>query len=267
MGVVTKIKSLWRNGNDMPAPEILYADMDAWFQSPLGSALLAREMELLEPVLARIFGYHFLQLGVSRLSLLEDSPIGHKVLFVPSHIPQCKFPVANNEALPLQTGSVDAVLIHHALDYTPDSYRLLREAARVLMPGGKLLVIGFNPLSCWGMRKIFRMRDARPWDARYISSVRVSDWLRLLDFSIDKVSRCSYLLPVNHARLVTAAPQFESIGKRVMPALGASYLLLACKQVIPITPIVPRWPRLPRPVIVRPAGETARTSSQASKEC
>ena len=263
--LLENIRARWRKRRDLPAPEALFHDMAAWWETPLGKALLASETELLEPTLARIFGYHFLQLGVSEHSMLDASPIGHKLLFVPQYDADKTLPVANNEALPLQSDSVDAVLIHHALDYTPDSHRLLRESARVLMPGGKLVIIGFNPMSSWGMRKLFRWRNTRPWDARYISSSRVQDWLKLLDFSIDRVEHCAYLLPVKHTRFVNAAHQFEAFGKRFNAPLGAVYVIVACKQVMPVTPILPRWPKLPRPVLVRPVAETARARPEAAK--
>lgn len=263
--LIENLRARWHKRRDLPAPQALFQDMAKWWESPLGEALLVNETDLLEPKLARIFGYHFLQLGVSEHSMLDASPVGHKLLFVPQYDAAKSLPVADNEALPLQSDSVDAVLIHHALDYTPDSHRLLREAARVLMPGGKLLIIGFNPRSSWGMRKLCRLRNTQPWDARYIASSRVQDWLKLLDFSVEKVEHCAYLLPFKHSRFVNAAPRFEAFGKRLNAPLGAVYVIVACKQVMPVTPILPRWPKLPRPVLVRPVGESVRARPEAAK--
>lgn len=263
MRPVASFRHYWRQRGDLPTPTDLYREMTQWLDSPLGHALLESESAVLEPVLARIFGYHFLQLGVSEHSMLTASPIAHKLLFVPEHNSEKKLLVADNEALPLQSESVDAVLIHHALDYTPDNHRLLREAARVLRPGGKLLIIGFNPLSSWGLRRLCRWRNAAPWDARYVSSLRVQDWLQLLEFSIDKVEHCAYLLPVNKPRMIAAAPGLERFGLKLGAPLGAAYLIVACKQVVPVTPIMPRWPSLRRPVLVRPAAESARTPQAA----
>lgn len=251
------ILPFWRNRHQLPEPAKLFLEMEKWLDTPLGQALLATERQLLEPVLARTFGYHVLQMGSSNRSMLEESPIGHKILFTPALLPSTKAPVASNEALPLSSESVDAVLIHHALDFTPDNHRLLREAARVVMPGGRILIIGFNPLSTWGVRKFFHWRNQLPWSARFISSTRVTDWLKLLDFKIDKVAHGGFLLPVNHARIVSSADRLNTVGNFTIPRMGAVYFISACKQVMPVTPIMPRWPRIPRPVIVRPVGEAA----------
>jgi SAM-dependent methyltransferase len=45
----------------------------------------------------------------------------------------------------LEPGSFDAVVVHQVLHYLDDPARALREAARVLAPGGRLLVVDFAP--------------------------------------------------------------------------------------------------------------------------
>ncbi len=247
----------------LPEPAALYRDMGEWLASPVGQALLESEKKVLEPILARIFGYHFLQIGVSTDSLLAESPVGHRFLFVPDASSKSRHAIASSEALPLQSESVDAVLIHHALDYTPDCHRLLREASRVLMPGGKLLIAGFNPLSTWGLRSMFRIGNRLPWSARFISSTRVCDWLKLLEFSVDKIAYSGYLLPFTHPRVVRIASGLEQFGQRSALPVGAAYVIVACKQVMPVTPITPRWPIIARPIIARTLGEPARSRPQA----
>jgi len=254
-----------KHRRNLPEPATLFHDMTQWLETPLGQALLDSERKLLEPVLARIFGYHFLQVGVSEAFLLDESPVGHRFLFVPQGGAASRHAVANSEALPLQTDSVDAVLIHHALDYTPDSHRLLREASRVLMPGGKLLIVGFNPLSTWGVRRLARVGTRLPWSARFISANRVCDWLKLLEFSVERVSHCAYLLPFTHPRVVQLAPALEPFGKRFAAPFGAAYMIVACKQLMPVTPVMPRWPRISRPLIARTLGEPARARPQAAE--
>jgi ubiquinone/menaquinone biosynthesis C-methylase UbiE/DNA-binding transcriptional ArsR family regulator len=47
--------------------------------------------------------------------------------------------------LPLPNDSFDAVIIHQVLHFLDDGGRAIREAARVLRPGGRLLVVDFAP--------------------------------------------------------------------------------------------------------------------------
>jgi SAM-dependent methyltransferase len=49
------------------------------------------------------------------------------------------------EALPLEAGSLDAALLFMVLHYLPDISRVLSEVARVLKPGGKVLLVDMLP--------------------------------------------------------------------------------------------------------------------------
>ncbi len=48
-------------------------------------------------------------------------------------------------ALPVERNACDFVLVHQVLHYLEDPARALREAARVLRPGGRLMVVDFAP--------------------------------------------------------------------------------------------------------------------------
>jgi ubiquinone/menaquinone biosynthesis C-methylase UbiE len=48
-------------------------------------------------------------------------------------------------ALPVERESYDLVLVHQVLHYLDDPQRALREAARALRPGGRLVVVDFAP--------------------------------------------------------------------------------------------------------------------------
>ncbi len=260
-GVSALIRNLKRQRGDdrRLTPAQLHDSLSQWLDSPLGQSLLAAEREQLQPIISRVFGFHVLQVGcAAHHSMLKDCPVSHKIAFAPRQLGDSPVPVADNEALPLGTESIDAVVVHHALDFTPDSHQLLREAARVVVPGGKLLIIGFNPLSLWGLSRALRWRPRIPWNARFISRLRVTDWLKLLDFQLEEVRYGGYMPPVARPRVVRQAQRFERLGNRVRNPLGCFYVIVATKQVLPVNPIVERWPQLRTPVLGGRLAQTGR---------
>jgi ubiquinone/menaquinone biosynthesis C-methylase UbiE len=68
--------------------------------------------------------------------------------------------------LPFEAQSVDLIVMPHTLEFTRDPHRLLREAERVLMPEGQLIILGFNSLSLWGARQSVGKVTGRPFVPR-----------------------------------------------------------------------------------------------------
>lgn len=236
--------------------------MHDWFGTALGSALLDAERSALMPWHGRLFGQQVLQVGCANgVSLLNDTPASMKISFAPAWDSEQPAPVADNAALPLESGSVDAVLVHHALDFAPDSHRLLREVSRVTAPGGRILIIGFNPVSLWGVGRLLRGRRA-PWNGRFIALRRMQDWLRLLDYQVEDIGYGGFLLPYEGQRILRRAAQYEQFGRRYLKPLGGFYLITARKQVLPLTPVESRWPRLRSPVLGGPVVDAGRMASR-----
>ena len=228
--------------SSFPDAQSLCQLLSDWFDTPLGKTVFETEQDLVQSVLSRTFGYHILQVGCSEdYSLLDASPISHKFMFSPSYRVGMKHAVADNEALPLETDSIDVALIHHALDFAQDSHRLLREVSRVVRPGGKLLIVGFNPYSSWGLWRFFKRKVGIPWRGRFISHLRVSDWLKLLDLRIDGVEFGLHFMPVRFHRFLKFSTKLEQWGNKLNSPMGGAYFLICTNQVIPITPIMQRW--------------------------
>lgn len=86
--------------------------------------------------------------------------------------------------------SVDVCLLAHTLPWCTDPHRLLREADRVLIDDGWLVISGFNPLSLMGLRKLVPvLRKTPPYNSRMFTLMRQLDWLSLLNFEVLHYSR------------------------------------------------------------------------------
>ena len=259
MNLLSKYETRRRLLRGMPDSDLLASMVDQWFQTPQGSVVFRAEQAIVAPILERMFGYHILQVGCGYgNSLIDDSPVGHKIKFAPGLRPGVRGAVANNEELPLPTDSIDIVVVHHALDFTDDSHRLLREVTRVLRPGGHMLIVGFNPFSSWGLWKLFKRRISMPWRGRFITRRRLADWLSLLNLHIGGVTMGLHFPPLKFRSLLASAERWERFGNKIHSPFGGVYCIHCIKQVVPITPILPRWRPIRARATVIPAAENLR---------
>ncbi|NQD38742.1 methyltransferase domain-containing protein [Permianibacter sp. IMCC34836] len=209
-----------------------------WQQLPAGAELKrALEAELAEH-LQCAFGYHLLSLGRYASTLdLAACPVRHHWALERDrgHL------LAQPEALPLQTDSIDVALLPLTLEFSPDPHALLREVQRVLIGDGHLLIAGFNPWSLWGARRLLSGRPLpakhAPWQARFLSAGRVSDWLQLLGFEINATCHHHYLPPLRSEAWQRRWRFMDRIGQRAWTNAGAMYVIAAQKRVLPLTPI------------------------------
>ncbi len=113
------------------------------------------------------------------------------------------------------------------MPWCTDPHRLLREADRVLIDDGWLVISGFNPISLMGLRKLVPvLRKTSPYNSRMFTLMRQLDWLSLLNFEVLHASRF-HVLPWNKhgGKLLNAH----------IPALGCLQLIVARKRTIPLT--------------------------------
>jgi len=222
------------------------AGLEAWYGSPLGFEVGARESACLQGMLEDVFGYYLVQVGVtdSFREALAASRIRHRVL-VPCEQPARQLGlgvVGDPSRLPLASDSVDAVLLAHTLDFVLDPRQVLREVERVLIPEGRVFILGFNALSSWGLvRLLYRGGRRVPWSGRFLTPYRVEDWLSLLGFDVERREHVVFQPPLGRAMGLRLA-SLERLGRRLWPAFGAVYVIRAVKRVSTLTPIKPLWP-------------------------
>lgn len=235
----------------------LLPELHHWLSSPLGMRLLAIQSQRLEQWLPYIFGYHMVQVGISPdLRLVDACTITHKTILTPRVITtNCSQMQASLTEWPLQPNSVDMVLLHHALEFFENPHRLLYEASKAVIPGGKLIVIGFNPYSLLNLFRALGFPHFKCLrQAHFIRPDRLQDWLKLLSFSLDKA--CHLAVRPGDPRHPTKLDHYcESVGLGV----GSFYIMQATKETVSMTPIKPLWrPAAPQVVTLPLAEPTTR---------
>jgi SAM-dependent methyltransferase len=233
----------------------------------LGARVLREEAALSQVALDDVFGFELLQIGVwgPTQHLLAAARTQHTTLLAPTSGPGVTL-CAPMTSLPFASDSIDAILLPHTLELVEDPYAVLREAERVLVAEGCLMICGFNPWSGWGARRLFAHYFRRPafppQMRRMLSETRLRDWMALLDFEVANVY--GYLSPIP----ATRRPRKQADGTvrqaeyRARRALTAgAYLLKARKRVQTLTMVRPKRRAL-QLVLVPAAEATSKVGSR-----
>ena len=150
---------------------------------------------------------------------------------------------ADSLFLPFKSDSVDQLVLAHALEFADNPHQLLREADRILSEDGSLVLFVFNPMSLWGLRRLFSWRGKQPWRGHFFSRWRLNDWLTLLDFDVVERRAFLFQLPINHQGKWSGSHFLARIGPRLWPYFGAVTVLVAKKRHILVTPLRSQWAR------------------------
>ena len=232
-----------------------------WLKTPPGEYLLAWEREQFDQAVSDIFGYHALQLGLPELDALRSNRMLHQWLAtsgvvisgVESSSPPAAKPMAalmtESGALPFAANSLDLLVLPHTLDFSADPHATLREAERVLVPEGKVVISGLNPASLWGMRQRrgrLYQRFGRgdlylPESGDFIGYWRLRDWLRLLNFEVESARFGCYRPAFETEKWLSRFEWMDKVGQRWWPIFGAVYFLVAVKRVRGMRLLEPAW--------------------------
>ncbi|MEZ5671208.1 MAG: methyltransferase domain-containing protein [Thiotrichaceae bacterium] len=220
------------------------AHLNAWFATPLGERLLQAEILEVQQCLPQLFGYHLVQIGgVGQGQLLQSSRIiqRHILSYYLETVPTPYSLISGElDCLPFAADSIDVVVLPHVLEFEDHPHEILREVERVLIPEGVVIILGFNPISLWGIWRWFLANEqTAPWCGKFMTLLRVKDWLSLLGF--EKIEQHTFFFAPPFRSQYLRSSLLESLGNQWFSNFGAVYMLIAKKRVTTLTPIKPKW--------------------------
>ncbi len=232
--------------------------MHDWLMTPVGRYMLEWEENLFQTLSADTFGFNALQIGFSEINALKDNRIKNRWVsnqFFPE--PPSSNPtdgtvklalIHDIDRLPFASESIDLIILPHAFEFAENPHMILREVDRVLIPEGQVIISGFNPASLWGLRQsIGKLTGAYflPSYAEFIGLPRLKDWLKLLNFEINRGHFGCYRPPCRTRHWLKRFAFIEKAGNRWWPFLGGVYLIQAIKRVHGIHLIDPAFRKRP----------------------
>jgi ubiquinone/menaquinone biosynthesis C-methylase UbiE len=208
-----------------------------WFATPIGIYLQGKEQVLFDDAVSNIFGFNALQIGLLEIDLLRNSRIPY-IFHVDVNAGQL---LCDSAQLPFLSNSIDLLVMPHGLDFSRYPHETLREAERVLLPEGYVIMTGFNPFSFWGLTRFLRKRKEYPWQANFLTLLRVKDWLALLGLEIVSTQMTCYSPPLSSPKWLRRFEFMDKIADKWWPMMGGVYFIVAQKRVVNMRLIKPKW--------------------------
>ena len=218
-----------------------------WYSSGLGARVLATEIHFLEQRTADLVGYYMVVQSPLTKFKLKGNRIRHQILLAPQlELGAPKHTVVGmaNE-LPIESDGVDVHVLHHTLDLSTTPHDDLREAARTLLPSGKVFIVGFNPWSFWGARKLLSKGKVAPWNAHFIAPRRLADWLKVAGLTLESIDFLLYRPPLKNPLWCQWYKKVDVLLRPTKLPLGGIYVITATKQTRCHIANKPRWRSVP----------------------
>ena len=212
--------------------------LENWFSTPQGAYILEWELARVDAAVADIFGYYAVQVGLPGIDFLRANRITSRLTASLAGTPSVR---ADAHELPFESESLDLVVLPHLLEFSSEPHQILREVERVLRPEGQVIIFCFNPVSLWGVKKLFTHSPAVPWSGEFVSVLRMKDWLKLLNFEMRGGRFGRYRPPYTSEKWLGRFGFLEQAGDRWWPVAGAVYMMQAIKRVPGMRIITPAW--------------------------
>ena len=252
-------------------------ELQEWLKTPAGKYLMDWEKAQFDRTVSDIFGFHVLQLGLPDLEALGANRMPHKWTaqvseglgfqsvtntqagvgegnlsnLEDSNAQQKYAVVLDSRALPFPDQSLDLILLPHSLEGSPDPHATLREVERVLVPEGRIVISGLNPISLWGLhqkrvntyRRLGIQSSFLPESGDFIGYWRLRDWLKLLSFEVEGGRFGCYRPAFKTQTWLSRFSWMDKAGDRWWPIFGSVYFLVAVKRVRGMKMLGPVWKR------------------------
>lgn len=234
-------------------------------QGQLARRLIHHQIRALWPNLA---GCNVLGLGYAAPFLPSLAEAARTIAFMPASQGACRWPadglgraaLVPEDDLPLADGTIDRVLLVHALECCTQVPKLIREVWRVLADGGRLIAVVPNRRGLWCLSDRTPFGCGQPYSAAQLERT-LNNHL----FTCQAERTALYLPPTRSRLLLRLAIPAERLGLTFARRFAGVVLLEAEKQIYVGTP-VPALDRAParRYLPVMEGMAAARTAAKPS---
>lgn len=211
-----------------------YRELLKWYRKPANFPIKKLFNDQVSRIKEHAVGNNVLYVGLSDFkqkfkSAKHLSYIAIDEINSPGDVdPEKKFPFEDN--------SHDVIIIIHALDYTDNPHQIVREIDRIATDDAKVVLVGFNKSSIWGLVKPLMNNMNIPWSLNFHSLYGVKEWFKLLGYEsvYKETGRIFPFISKNFSKLSGKIKIFQKLYSH---NFGGIYFCVFSKNIIPLTAI------------------------------
>lgn len=242
-------------------------DLREFYTTPLGQvsqAALLRTFSKLEP-----FKKDLDLVGIGYPVPLFDSladDISQAIILMPARQGALQWPVGKDskvalvdeDELPIETASVQCVVVLHLIENVADPAQILNEIWRILVPEGKLILVAANRRGLWT-----RFEHTPFGNGRSFSRGQLSVLLRKAKLTPSHWNHTLNFPPIRFKSLMRFYPLVDKLGAKLWPLFCGAYVVTATKRLYQGVPVsAKRAAKVKMPII---AAQGARASREKTK--
>jgi SAM-dependent methyltransferase len=159
------------------------------------------------------------------------------------------------DQMPLRDGSVDRIILAHALETAQNPAELMGEMWRVLSPGGRIIVVAPNRSGLWARMDLTPFGHGQPFSRGQLMGL-----MRQALFTPVHWGEALYVPPVRRLLFLKTARVWDRVGRTLGLPFAGVHVIEATKQVFRPA-IVRRAARVMLPEaepVLAPSGRTLR---------
>ena len=157
-------------------------------------------------------------------------PAGQGVHHWPHDAENC-VALSERAELPIETNSVDRVIMVHDLEFAEFLKPSLQEIWRVLKSNGRLMLVVPNRRGFWARADWSPFGHGTPYSASQLTY-----FLRDNLFVHERTEEALFMPPIQYSPVLKAAGLFERGGRNMLPFVAGVHIVEASKQIYAATP-------------------------------